>query len=296
MQKLLLIPIDFSSYSFLACKVGFELARRLNLTPMVMHVYPFVETSLAAPPITGFSDFTDDEVEEMETQEQVRENAEKQMDKFVKMLMLKREDKEITDVKFVSSLKCGLPEEVILTFARTEAPALIVMATRGSGKKKVDLIGSVTAEVIDSCRVPVFTVPEDYDFRGLSEILRIGMFCAPDEKKDGIVQSFMEMFDGPKVDITLFPVDVKRGMSPESMLTSVQTYLSTLYPEVKFSIHPFSGKEELRKEIENYLSDHNIQLLIIPNKKRNIFSRLFNPGIAHRILFERDTPMLVFPI
>ena len=35
---------------------------------------------------------------------------------------------------------------------------------------------------------------------------------------------------------------------------------------------------------------------IIPNKKKNIFARLFNPSVAHKILFLTDTPMLVVPV
>ena len=36
--------------------------------------------------------------------------------------------------------------------------------------------------------------------------------------------------------------------------------------------------------------------IIIPNRKRNIFARLFNPSLAHKMLFLSDTPLLVIPI
>ena len=37
-------------------------------------------------------------------------------------------------------------------------------------------------------------------------------------------------------------------------------------------------------------------LIIVPNKKKNIFSRFFNPGVAHKVLFQTDIPMLVIPV
>ena len=45
-----------------------------------------------------------------------------------------------------------------------------------------------------------------------------------------------------------------------------------------------------------FAQDENIQLIAVPNKKSSIFSRLFNPSIAHRVLFQTDTPMLVVPV
>ena len=45
-----------------------------------------------------------------------------------------------------------------------------------------------------------------------------------------------------------------------------------------------------------FAADENVQLIAVPNKKSSIFSRLFNPSIAHRVLFQTDTPMLVVPV
>lgn len=44
------------------------------------------------------------------------------------------------------------------------------------------------------------------------------------------------------------------------------------------------------------IADNHIQLMIVPNKKSSAFSRFFRPTLAHRILFERDVPLLVLPV
>ena len=40
----------------------------------------------------------------------------------------------------------------------------------------------------------------------------------------------------------------------------------------------------------------HIDLMVVPNRKKNVFARLFNPGIAHRVLFHFDIPMMVVPV
>ena len=55
---------------------------------------------------------------------------------------------EFPDVRYTCILREGVPEEEILHYARTEKPLIIIMGTRGMDEKELDLIGSVTAEII----------------------------------------------------------------------------------------------------------------------------------------------------
>lgn len=67
---------------------------------------------------------------------------------------------ELPDVKYTCVLKEGVPEEEILYYAREEKPLIIIMGTRGKGEKEMDLIGSVTAEIIDRSPVFVYAIPK----------------------------------------------------------------------------------------------------------------------------------------
>jgi nucleotide-binding universal stress UspA family protein len=40
----------------------------------------------------------------------------------------------------------------------------------------------------------------------------------------------------------------------------------------------------------------NIDLIVVPNKRKNVFARFFNPGLAHRILTNADLPLLVIRV
>jgi len=45
--------------------------------------------------------------------------------------------------------------------------------------------------------------------------------------------------------------------------------------------------------VEKYVENNNIDLISLSSSRRNIFARMFNPGIARKMLFHSDTPILV---
>lgn len=202
---------------------------------------------------------------------------------------------ELSDIRFSTQVSQGLPEEVISEYCRVSPPGLIVMATRGKRRREADMIGSVTAEVLDTCRVPVFTVPENISFIGVENITRLIFFCNMDQKDIYSIDSLMSMFDCPKVDVTLIPVSDAPDESVKRKVNELQAFLSSKYPIAEFDAVTLT-KKNFRQDLETTVESRGIQLLIVPNKKTNIFSRLFKPGIAHRILFERDMPMLALPV
>jgi nucleotide-binding universal stress UspA family protein len=55
-------------------------------------------------------------------------------------------------------------------------------------------------------------------------------------------------------------------------------------------IDPLANLEE---SLEQFVVDNNIDMISVSSSRRNIFARMFNPGIARRMLFHSDTPILV---
>lgn len=66
----------------------------------------------------------------------------------------------LPDVEVEPVWKDGIPEDEIYRYAKINRPLLIVMGTRGKGRKESDLIGSVTAEVFESACVPFWQFPK----------------------------------------------------------------------------------------------------------------------------------------
>ncbi len=297
MGSSLLIPVDLSSLSIPACRLGFGLAERLGLMPVVMYVYT-VPAVLDPPSDSMFPSLTDGmgTVEEMQEEKTVEEIAGKSFSDFVSRLDAAIASGSIPRLKYTTRLQQGVPEEAIISYTRTNNPAMVVMATRGRNRKSVQALGSVTAEVLDSCRVPVFTVPENFANVTVRDITRLCFFCNLDDRDILSLQFLMQMFDFPEVDVLLIPI-VKQGAQVKEKLEALRVFLSTNYPMVRFETSVLDAKEkEFRSQFENIVEEKKLQLLVVPNRKTNIFARLFKPGIPHRILFERDIPMLALPV
>ena len=276
-------------------KAGFEFAVRLDMHPLIMHTFtaPISQTQMAFP--DSFPDSFSDEFQDAAVGMEIRTQTEKRMEVFKDNIKKLQNEGELSDIRFSTQVSQGLPEEVISEYCRVSPPGLIVMATRGKRRREADMIGSVTAEVLDTCRVPVFTVPENISFIGVENITRLIFFCNMDQKDIHSIDSLMSMFDCPKVDVTLIPVSDAPDESVKRKVNELQAFLSSKYPIAEFDAVTLT-KKNFRQDLETTVESRGIQLLIVPNKKTNIFSRLFKPGIAHRILFERDMPMLALPV
>lgn len=288
----LLIPVDFSPRSILACKVGFEFSKALRLHPVVLHCY----TTSFFPGLPGYSSSdSEEEVSDVEMIRSLSREARNGMKEFARKLNQEKEAGRIPNIKFSSLLREGVPEDVIRDYVKTHRPAMIVMATRGKALKEEELIGSITAEVLDSCRVPVFTVPDNYDIQAIGSIRNVAFLCNLDEHDILSMDAFVRLLSYRRLTVTLIPVNEKAGKAAETRVKAMVDYFSAHYPEIHFNSKVIPARE-FRTEFEKEFEKAGLQMIVVPNKKKNIFLRLFNPGIAHRILFERDVPMLALPV
>lgn len=291
----LLIPVDFSPGSMLAVRVGFDLAGRLKLRPVLLHAYvtPYFKGSLGVEQgRAGTGDA--EEMADMRAEMTAGREARLLMGSLVGKVRSLMEAGELSRMEFAWEVREGIPEEVILTHIRQQPPALVVMATRSATRRTSEVIGSVTAEVMDSCRVPLFVVPENHGIPSIKDIDRVVYFCNLDQHDILQMDIFQRFFSYPAADMYLIPVNERAGASAPARIRTLQEYFTSAYPHSRFSSLIFPTGS-FRADLERALVDNDLQLLVIPNRKRNVFARLFNPSIAHRLLFEKDIPMLVLP-
>lgn len=295
----ILIPVDFSENSFKAIKVGFELASSMNMKPIILHAFisPIHPSIIPNDTMLDNDENVEEEIEDFKTMQVVEQDAHKKMASLSKRIRESIKQKELPDIQFSTLLREGIPEEVILDYSRVTPPFMIVMATRGMGRKAEELVGSVTAEVVDSCRVPLFIVPENFELLSLSSISKVVFFCSLDRHDMLTMDICQRLLNYASLHITLIPIEEKlssvNNLIRQEVLT-IETFFRNNYPNSSFSSKIIPAKT-LRTLCEEVTSSGDAQLLVVPNKKRNIFSRLFNPSIAHRFLFENEIPMLVLP-
>lgn len=295
----LLIPVDFNDYSKMACKVGFDIAALLDLQPVILHAYP---TPIFSPSFSldesanlGIDNSLEEEYNEVELSHDLQKQGKRRMKDLIDSIKEMQKEGTIPAIPFINMIEDGVPEDVIKDYCRINSPALVVMVTRGKEKKGEQLIGSVTAEVLDNCRVPVFSIPENYHFNGIDKIKELIFFCNLDQHDLITMDTFMRMFDYPVVNITLVPLNEKQDKETKNKLVNLKGYFNKTYPAAHFTSVIFSPKSFML-DFNNYESQRGIEMIVVSNRRRNAFMRLINPGIAHRLLFERDLPLLAIPI
>jgi len=168
-RKEILIPVDFSEYSLAACEFGFRLARDLDCKVKLLHAFftPFY------PGAIPFGDSFTLQATDKELYQDIKRKTEDEMQGLVKKIDEEIAKGSLPNVPYQTVLVEGLPEEEIISWSKKMRPTAIVMGTRGKNAKELDLIGSVTAEVIEGSRTPIFAIPEGAKVRDLSAMKAI---------------------------------------------------------------------------------------------------------------------------
>ncbi|MDR0824871.1 MAG: universal stress protein [Prevotella sp.] len=290
-RKRILVPVDFSDYSLKACRIAFNLARELNAKVKILHVYfnPYYPTAL--PMAEAFAYQGKEEKEFQNIIEKVKENIQKLCNTIDK----KVSENEFPPVNHSYVLREGLPEEEIVTFTKEYKPSLIVMGTRGKDQKDADLIGSVTAEVIEMTHVPLIAIPENtpfYDFNEVKHIAFLTNFSQRDLISFDLLIKLLQPYQ-QNMRISLTHIAVKKADQwDEIKLQGIKTYFTKQYPGLNLD-YKLIDTNDMLKSLDEYIKNDYIQVLALTTSKRNVFARMFSPSISRKMLFHSDTPLLV---
>ena len=223
-----LIPVDFSNYSMKACEFGFNFAQNMGAEVVLLHVYftPIYTTSLPYGDVFNYQ-LTDDE-----NVKNILQKVHADLNTLSDKVKAKVASGEFPNVKYSCVLREGIPEEEILRYSKEYRPRIVIMGTRGKNQKDIDLIGSVTAEVI---------VKDTWN-------------------------------------------EIKLG--------GIKEYFQKQYPDLEIH-YDVVMNDDFLNSLDNYIKTNHIDIITLTTYKRNIFSRLFNPGIARKMIFHSDTQLLV---
>jgi nucleotide-binding universal stress UspA family protein len=284
-----LIPVDFSDYSLTACEFGFRLAEDLNCTVKLLHAF-FLPTY---PATAAFSDTFQMQAADKNLIWDLKKNIEKEMQKLVEEIEARRAKNLLPKVEYSTILVKGLAEEEVIEYSKKIRPVAIVMGSRGKHAGELDLIGSVTAEVIESCRTPIFVVPEKTSAANLSEMKKIVFLTNFQAREFKALEIMMKFLKPYPIKMYLAHIAKKEDVWNEIKLSGFQKHLAELYPNLQTEYKLIDYTERLEVVLENFVHKNDIDMITMSSSRRNIFARMFNPGIARRMLFHSDTPLLV---
>lgn len=287
-EKLVLIPVDFSDYSIKACELGINYAALVGARVTLLHVYfsPYFPSAIPLGDTMAY------QINEEESVRHLQERVQADMNDICDYINERMAAGKLPKVKYDYVLREGLPEEEIMAYSKECRPMLIVMGTRGKGRKDADLIGSVTGEVIDVNRVPVLAIPEDVPFNDLRQVRNIA-FATSFRQRDLVeFDEFMELIKDLQVNIHLFNISTSRDEWNEIRLTGVREYFKKQYPDASIDYTVLSDGD-LLLAVEKFVVEQHIDMIALSTYRRSVWARMFNPSIARRMLFHTSLPLLV---
>lgn len=287
LEKRILVPVDFSDYSMNACMFAINHASQIGAEVMILHSYYTPYTPSAIPLSDTMAYQTNEEAARM-----TMERIQKDISSLCGEIDKRMSEGKLPKVKYDYVLREGLPEEEIIAYCREYHPDVIFMGTRGKDRKELDLIGSVTGEVIDMSKAPIFAIPEDVPYSSLAEIKNVAFATSFSQKDLVAFEHFMEIIKNYQTNIHLFNISTSKDEWNEIRLSGAQNYFKKQYPDALISFTVLDDGD-LLLAIEKFVRDKQINLIALTNYKRSLLARMFNPSLARRMLFHTNTPLLV---
>jgi nucleotide-binding universal stress UspA family protein len=286
----ILMPVDFSDYSMKACEIGFKYASQAGAEIMLIHAYytMFMPASLSYLGIGHDNNVYDESIHV------IYNRVRTDMENLVSAIDKKIAAGELPEVKYDCIFREGLPEDEIVAYAKEYRPTMIVMGTRGKNRKNIDLIGSVTAEIIESTRTPLLAVPENVPFDSLQEARNIAFAISFNQHDLVAFDHFAKLMKGIIPKVHLFNISTSRNEWNEIRLTGTREYLQKHYPDMDFDFTVLDDGD-LLEAVEKFVREKNIDVIALTTYRRRMITRIFNPSIARKMLFHTNTALLVIP-
>jgi nucleotide-binding universal stress UspA family protein len=280
------IPIDFNDQVQKATDFGFHFADILAAEVVFLYIY-----FSPAFTISSNNDLSTYSITDSELLKKILSSANSEIENMTKLIHGRIAKGELPNIPFSFELKEGVPEDQILDYCKKNKPALVVMGTHGR-KLTNELIGSVTAEVMESCVSPVFAVPALMTMQSPDDIKRVAFLTNFDQKDLIAIDRAVSLFGPENLEMYFIHASDKNVAWSEVMLVGIKSYFSNHYPQL-ITNYDLLNATDTPEFLNNYMDNHQINVLAFNSRRRNLFARLFNPGLAYKMVLHSDTPLFV---
>ena len=287
----ILVPVDFSDYSMNACVFSLHLAFVLKAKIKLFHAFfnPMIDAMTFPDAFTYQSNMA-------EVYQELEKKAKADMATFVKKLKKYAKEQNLGDISITKSLVAGQPYDEIISMIKSYKPGVVILGTRGEGKKPDEMIGGVTSKILESpvIDIPILVVPQT------AKINRIGhvniLYATNFDKTDyEAIRKLMAVVSNLEVSIYCvhFSTDEKNISLNKANMEELRNYFRQAYKQYTVECSIIESNDVI-PAMENFIREKEIDIISITHKKRNMLYRLFNPGIAKKLLFRTDKPVLIF--
>lgn len=276
----ILIPVDFSECSIRAVNFAVHLSKYIPTQLDLLNVQEG----------TG-SLYTDYVGLNKEFNQSLIADARKKLEKLRAQLGLAEH------VVATTHLVTGEVHETIIAEAAKLGSHIIIMGTSGASGMKELLIGSQTATIIGSSKIPVLAVPQEYEWKKPEKILlTTNNFERDPDVLDTVFQIATQLH--AKVEAAVFSDeeddDAATMIQTSYEIKAYEKFLKEEYRQVPVVANHLSGTG-LEETLSNYIKSHEVDILVMITYQRSFIKRLFNPSQTRRMSYHVKIPLLAIP-
>jgi len=275
----ILVPTDFSESSSRAYSYALWFADRLDASIDLLHV---------VFPGTDVMDFP--AMAAQVTKVQV-ETAQQVMQAFTNEAITRVESTmDLKNMPVVRPrVEIGAPSGLIIASAEELASDLIIIGTRGEHNRLEVAFGSVTTAVAARSKVPVLVVPEEID---QIQIKTMGYATGLDESDPYHIWEAAKVLSPFNAFLKIVHVRTPGDKSKHIDLRTIEEVLAGKDLALQLSFYE-STDSDLEEGLENFVSLHKIDLLVMYSPNRNIFERIGHRSLSRKMALYSKVPLLI---
>lgn len=270
-MKTIVVPTDFSSTSLNAAHYAADMAAAVGAEIVLIHVVSLPITVSQVPVPSDTIDI-------------IMDNAQKEMHDLKQKLL------EYTkqQIKISEQVTMGyLIGELNAIACKTDL-FVIIMGTQGAGSGQLALFGSNTIDVMHRLPYPTLVVPAGAHYNGIS---KVGLACDFQDIKDTIPKSGIEKLLGMfncTLDI-LYVYRAKKKINAAALPGSQM--LQDTFQKYDMHLH-FILNNDIENGIAEFISQEQIDLLLLVPKKHGLFGSIFHKSISKEIALHLHIPVM----
>jgi nucleotide-binding universal stress UspA family protein len=275
-MRKIIIPVDFSENSFNAIKYAVELFKYEQCEIFLLHTYAEEIYSME-------EDKQSDDLEKLkqDTHAQVVEKLETLEEKIKDISPNPRHR-----LKSIASF--GLLIDDVNDLVNQENADLVIMGTRGRSNDRSHIFGSNTLQVIKYIQCPVLGIPENFSFKGLSNLLFPTDFMIPYKRRELKLVAETAKSHCASIHmlyISKFPLESMRQKDNQSFFKEQLKEAQTLYHRV--------DEQDRITAIVNEIDKLKIDMLVMVNSRYTYLESILYESTINKISLDPKIPFLV---
>ncbi len=287
-NKKVLIPIELTDNIKSICKFGFQMAENLKAEVVFLHAY--FTPAFTITPNTNV-DFDTYSLANSNTLRRLASENKADSENVINLVQKWIDMNELADVPFSIEVKAGIPEDVIEDYCKANKPILVIMANNSKDNTEENRIGSITAEVLETSRVPVVALPYHQEINP-NNVKSIAFFTNFDHNDLVAIDTIISYFNKEDLELIFLHTTDHKDNWEEVMLEGIKSYFANHYPNLRTDYAFLKSSKEVDK-LKVFLEQKKIDMIAINRRKRSLIARFFNQGFATRMLFNVETPLFV---